>query len=113
MPIKAAQANLSVFYRLELSNGSTYVIMATPLSVRIGQDILNVFNEQYTLITLLAPPGRSYPFLRNTSTNNAFVHSKLGIPGDAADLLTYLMPLLTTFPPGDELLDLAEQWVHL
>lgn len=110
--IITGEANIAVSYRLNFPNGQRFKVMAIPLDTRTATQVLGSVTEDYTLIVPLRPPGIAWPFLREFKPQASYVQSHTGIQGAFLGLLTLLIPILTTIPPADDILTLAEDWYN-
>lgn len=112
MPVKitTGESNIAVSYRFTFPNGYVFKVIAVPLDTRTAREVLGNVTEDYTLIIPIAPPGIAFPFLSGMQQNVSYVTVHTGITGTPLDLITLLLPVLTTVPPVDELLPVAQAW---
>lgn len=112
MPVTVitGQSNICVTYRFNFPDGTTFKVAAVPLDTRTATRVLGNVTDEYSLVVPLSPPGVAFPFLANFKPRPSFVTLHTGLTGDALDLLTALLPELTTIPPADILVDIAQEW---
>jgi len=104
------ESQVAVSYRLTLPDGMRIALMAVPLDDRTAGEVIGSVSTEYTLVIPLFPPGRAWPFLRGMSLDLNYVKQATALMGRHASLLQKLLPSLTLIPPGDDLIDLADEW---
>lgn len=110
MQLKVDQNDVTVLYRFEFPNGLTVVLLSSPLSPEAGREVLGAFTEDYTLIGLLQPAGKTYPILRDVRISEAYIREVLACEPPVSSLLFELMPQLTSLDVPDLIEARAERW---
>lgn len=108
--VQTGQANIAVSYRFNFPNGSVFKVAAIPLDTRTATLVLGNVTDEYALIVPLQPRGEAYEFLAGFRPTSSYVATHTGLSGPALELLTLLLPELTTIPPADILVDIAQEW---
>lgn len=112
MPVKivTGESNIAVSYRFTFPNGYVFKVVVVPLDVRTAREVFGNVTEDYTLVIPIAPPGVAFPFLAGMKQTPSYVTVHTGVTGTPLELLSVLLPTLTTLPPVDELLPIAQAW---
>jgi hypothetical protein len=60
----------------------------------------------------MQPQGYAYLFLKGVPVAASYVQEKTGLTAYSAALLSYIMPLITTMQPSEQVLARAAQFVE-
>ena len=108
----ATESNLNMAYLLEPGDGSRYVFVVCVLSAAQVQNVFRGKDTTYRIVAPMEPPGHAYPFLKGVPVAASYVQEKTGLAAYAAALLSYIMPLITTMQPSEQVLARAAQFVE-
>jgi hypothetical protein len=110
--IRGWQTTFVIAWRLTFANGLDVIIAASPLTPELGRDVLGGFTEDYTLVGLLRPYTKWYPFLKAVPVAEDYLRQQLGIDRPLSNLIYTILPLVTRIAPSDDILAAADRWYN-
>jgi hypothetical protein len=108
--IRTGESYITIFYRLVLPDGLTFVVAVTPLDPDTASRVIGFVTEDYVMISPITPPGVAAFFLRGIFLSPDYVGQCTFLTGDALALLTYLLPKLTQLLAADLIAEAADDW---
>jgi hypothetical protein len=110
--IMVGESHLSIAYRFEPGDGTTYCFWVSVISPEQSRDIVRGVDTAYALVVPLQPQGYAYPFLRGQRQDARYVSDKTGLRPYEAALLAYILPALSAMDLPDVILQKAVEFVQ-
>jgi len=110
--ILVGESHLSIAYRFEPGDATTYCFWISVISPEQGRDIVRGCDSSYALVVPLQPQGNAYPFLRGQRQDVRYVADKTGLRPYEAALLAYILPALSAMDLPDVILQKAVDFVQ-
>lgn len=108
--IKVEENRIEFNYRITLTDGRTYTLLASPLQPTVASNIYGNVTENYTMVCFVSPPSYPYPLLQGIIPDPQYLQSKMGLDPQTADLLSAIASTLTLNTPADLILEAVENW---
>ncbi len=99
-------------YNINLKDGRSYIIQATPLKGEDGGRGLHPSNGGYTEVRMLSPKGKSHPFATGIKPKYLTVKRGLGINPQHAWFVHAIIKEITEMVEGEALNKLAASIVE-
>ena len=110
--ILVGESNLSIAYRFEPGDATTYCFWVSVISPDMGQNIVRGCDSSYALVVPIQPQGHAYPFLRGQRQDPRYVADKTDLRPYEAALLAYILPALSAMDLPDIILQRAIEFVQ-